>query len=516
MDRKPLIGLAGVIVAAMAAEFNDQVGSSALVDVRGAFGIGHDTGLWMESIYVSGMVIGMALSPCWAVAVTLRRMVLFVLALNCLSSSLLPLAHSEPIFLMLRALQGLAHGFTIPLVMTAALRFLGPQIRLYGLACYALTATFFPNLSSAMCALWTDMVGWQFVYLEAIPLCTIGALCVWYGMPQDSPNYARLKKYDWQGTLLVFIGMGALTTLLKHGPHLDWFNSRLICTLAVVSVVAIPLLIVNEFKQELPLFRPQLLKRRNVAYGVLTLFSFVIIGMSGSAVPSEYLAEVQGFRQMQIWTLMAEVAALQLIFLPLVVKILDVEWIDSRWVNGLGLLCLITACVGCSQLDSTWSREQFYVWQALSGFGQACVVLSLLMMATNSIAPQEGPFASSLVNMPRGVSEVLGGCILELMAQFRGQLHATRILESAGTHRFTTIQANGGLDVQHLPPLLADGTPRTASSLSQFAHAVDVQAAVMVIKDDYLLLAAFAAVVFAVLLVLPQRTLPPRIALLKK
>jgi DHA2 family multidrug resistance protein len=64
LDKKPFIGLAGIIVAAMSAEFNDQVGSSAMVDVRGALGIGHDPGIWIESLYLSGMVIGMALSPC--------------------------------------------------------------------------------------------------------------------------------------------------------------------------------------------------------------------------------------------------------------------------------------------------------------------------------------------------------------------------------------------------------------------------------------------------------------------
>ncbi|CAG9192708.1 DHA2 family multidrug resistance protein [Paraburkholderia tropica] len=516
LDKKPLIGLGGVIVAAMSAEFNDQVGSAAMIDVRGALGIGHDPGIWIESLYLSGMVIGMALSPCWSAAVTLKRMVLFAIALNCVATALLPLAPNEACFYALRAVEGFAHGLTIPLLMTTALKYLTPNIRLWGLACYALTATFFPNLSAAVSALWTDVVGWQFVFFEAIPLCTIAALCVWYGMPQDPPHYERLRQYDWPGTLLVVVGLGALTTMLQHGSRLDWFQSKFICTLALISAIALPLLVINECRQTIPLFRPQLLKRRNFAYGVFTLFCFVIVAMSSSTVPSEYLADVQGFRPMQIWTVMAEVAALQLIFLPLVVNLLDIEWIDARWINGLGLLCLISACIGSSQLDSTWSREQFYLWQAVSGFGQACVVLSLLMMATNALVPQEGPFASSLVNMPRGLSEVIGACLLTLMARFRGQLHATRLLESAGTHRFSTVQATGGLDPQHLPPLLANGAQRGADSLAGFAHAIDVQRAVMVVSDDYLLLAGVATLIFVVLLVLPERTWPPRIALLKK
>lgn len=515
LSKKPLIGLAGVIVAAMSAEFNDQVGSSAMIDVRGALGFSHDLGIWIESLYLTGMVIGMALSPCWSAALTLRRMVLFAISLNCVATSLLPLLPDGSSFLALRAIEGFAHGLTIPLLMTTALKYLTPSIRLYGFACYALTATFFPNLSMAVCALWTDVVGWQFVFFEAIPLSIIAALCVWYGMPQDPPQYERLRKYDWPGTLLVVVGLGALTTLLQHGTRLDWFDSKFICTLALISVVAIPLLVVNECRQEIPLFRPQLLKRRNFAFGAITLFCFVIIAMSGSVVPAQYLAEVQGFRPAQIWSVMAEVAALQLIFLPLVVRVLDIEWIDSRWVSGIGLICLVVACVGSSQLDSTWSREQFYLWQAISAFGQACVVLTLLLIATNVLLPHEGPFASSLVNMPRGLSEVIGAALIELMIRVRGQLHSTRLLESIGTRRFSFVQVHGVYG-NGSAALMANDVPGSKESIAALTHAVALQRDVMVISDEYLMLAAIASFVFVVLLVLPQRTWPPRIALLKK
>lgn len=73
---------------------------------------------------------------------------------------------------------------------------------------------------------------WQGVFLEAVPL--------------DPPQYERFRIFDWRGALLLVIGSGALTTLLQQGDRLDWFNSSLIYVLALVSAVAIPLLLVNE------------------------------------------------------------------------------------------------------------------------------------------------------------------------------------------------------------------------------------------------------------------------------
>jgi MFS transporter, DHA2 family, multidrug resistance protein len=158
IDIKPLFGLAGVLIAAMASEFNDQVTAIALIDVRGALGIGHDSGTWIESLYVWAEIVGMAISPWLAMTFTLRRWTLFAIALCGASDILIPFSPNVEAIYALRLLQGLAGGLIIPLLMTTAFRVLTPSIRLYGLAVYALTATFTPALAATVAALWTDMV----------------------------------------------------------------------------------------------------------------------------------------------------------------------------------------------------------------------------------------------------------------------------------------------------------------------------------------------------------------------
>src|ERR1700680_725292 len=124
MDIKPFFGLCGVLIAAMTSEFNDQVTSIALTDVRGALGISHDSGSWIESLYVSAEIIGMAISPWLLVTFTLRRWTLFAVALCGVSSVLIPFSPNIGAIYALRLLQGLAGGLIIPLVMTTAFRIL--------------------------------------------------------------------------------------------------------------------------------------------------------------------------------------------------------------------------------------------------------------------------------------------------------------------------------------------------------------------------------------------------------
>ena len=278
--------------------------------------------------------------------------------------------------------------------MTTALRALPPPIRLFGLAAYATTATFFPNLASALAALWAEAgdgpLGWQFAFYEAVPLAVVAASLVWWGMPRDPLQLERLGQFDWRGFVLLVVGFGALTTMLQQGDRFDWFNSPTICVLAAVSVVAVPAFVANEWLHPLPFFKLQLLKRRNLAFALIAFFTFLIVNLGTSTIPSQYLSEVQGFRPLQIYMISLGTALLQLALLPLAAVVLNIERVDSRWVMFTGLICILAAAFGNSFLSIDWKTGEFYTWQILNAVGEAFVVMPILMMATNSVVPQEG------------------------------------------------------------------------------------------------------------------------------
>jgi DHA2 family multidrug resistance protein len=515
MDIKPFFGLGGVLIAAMTAEFNDQVVSIALADISGGLGISHDSRTWIESLYVSAEIIGMAISPWLLMTFTLRRWTLFAIVLCGASSVLIPFSPNIEAIYALRLLQGLAGGLIIPLLMTAAFRVLTPNIRLYGLAVYALTATFTPALASTVASFWTDRLDWRFVFLQTIPLCSLAGVLVWYGLHQDQPRYERFRMLDWRGTLLLVIGTGALSTMLYQGDRLDWFNSRLICVLALVSAFAIPLLLVNEWFHPLPLLKLQMLGRRNFAYGALGLFTFLIISQSGSTVPLRYLQEVQGYRPLQSNLITLEIAASQLVMLPAMALLLDYKRVDSRVVSLVGLGLILASCIGSSLLTVYWNRDQFYLWQLLQAVGQPMVVMPLLMMATNTVAsPAEGPFAAALVNTSRAVAEAASAWFLGLIDRWRNALHFDRIIDEAGQDRWRVLQSNGVLP-QYPPPLMPNGQPRVPGSLQVFGHAVEQQVTILSTSDSFLILGALTVFLMVVVMTLPVRTFPPRILFAK-
>src|SRR6202166_5277996 len=237
--------------------------------------------------------------------------------------------------------------------------------------------------------------------------------------------------------------------MLYQGDRLDWFNSSLICVLALVSAVAIPLFLINEWFHPLPFLKLQMLGRRNIAYGTLGLFTFLVISQSGSTVPLRYLQQVQGYRPLQSNLITLEIAALQLGMLPAVALLLDYKRVDARVVSLIGLGLILASCIGSSFVTVYWNRDQFYSWQLLQAIGQPMVIMPLLMMSTNTVAgPDEGPFASALINTTRAVAEAASAWFLGLIDRWRNALHSDRIIDEDGQDRWRGIQKKGVL-LQH-------------------------------------------------------------------
>jgi MFS transporter, DHA2 family, multidrug resistance protein len=247
--------------------------------------------------------------------------------------------------------------------------------------------------------------------------------------------------------------------------------------LALAGAIAIPALLINEALTKHPLLKLSLLKNRNFAFGVVGLFVFLLIGLSSSQIPQLYLREVQGYRPLQSGVLTLEIAAIQLIMLPAMAMLLNVEWVDARWVSAAGLLLILVACLGGSGLVGSWTRQEFFGLQALQAVGQPMVVMSLLMMGTNAVAASDGPFAAALINIPRALAEAGGACVLDLIVRFRGALHTNRLEDTAGLHRFAVLQQQG-LPTGPATPLAAAIASPGSESLAVFAGRLSSQSTI--------------------------------------
>jgi MFS transporter, DHA2 family, multidrug resistance protein len=506
LELRAAIGLLGIVLAAIAAQLNDAVLNTALSDVAGHIGLSDDTATWLQTLFITGQVLGMCSSPSLGIGLSFRRFALFAVFMNCFPALLMTLGgyHGGAV-LTLRFLEGIGAGFTIPLILTIALRTVGPEIRLYALSVYAMTATLTPNLATSFAGLWIDGVhDWHFVFLQPLPFCALAAVCIWWGLPAEDGDVERLKRFDWPGLLFVATGWGSLTIVFEQGDRLDWFNSPLIIILTLLACISLPALFISERFAKVPLMKFSLLKDGNLAYPVLTLILFLVLALTASTVPVMFLEQVQGYKPLQAHTVTLIVALPQFVLLPATAWLLDHRRVDARWVNATGYVLVIIACLGCTSVTSSWNRDQFYLWQLIQSVGFAFIVMPILMIATNAITADEAPYGSALVNTPRAVAEGVGVWALELIGRYRGGLHRDRIVDLIGQNRLTLEQ------LHLLPQPDTEGADTVYASINA---EISRQVQTLTTIDSYVLFGGIAIVLMIALWTIPKRTYPPRIAL---
>jgi DHA2 family multidrug resistance protein len=479
---RPFIALTGIFLAAMTAGLNNRVGALALADIRGALGLGLDDASWLSTIYIAGELVAMPFASWFAITLSLRRFHLGMVGVCALIALILPFVHSLPLLLTLRGLQGLAGGALIPVLMMAALKFLPPPIRLHGLALYAMTATFAPNVAIWLAGLWTDsFTDLRLVYWQAIPPLLLAGMLVGWGLP-DAPSQAeRFKSANWPGLVFGVIGLTLVTIALDQGVRLDWFESRWITSSLAVGLVFTVAYLVSEWHHPEPFIKLRLLGRRNLGLGFAVFVGLLIVMLSGSSVPAAYLGQIWGYRALQNAPIGLIIGLPQLVLGPCVAALLYRKWVDARIVFALGLGLIALSCLLGARLTADWVWEQFTLVQTLQAFGQPMAVVSLLFLATSVVQPPEGPYVSGTINTLRVFGTLIG---------------------SAGVGQLTVLRERFHMDMLLDYPGLLDGAWRHSLETAQVSSLLHQQAFVLATSDVYLSLGLLAFLMIPLVLCL--------------
>jgi MFS transporter, DHA2 family, multidrug resistance protein len=486
------IGLIGMLLASLLAILNEQVTAVALADIRGAFSVGYDDGTWLTAIFEATNVATMAFAPWFGITFTLKRFTIGAVLAVMFLGFLCPFAPNLSCLYVLRALQGVACGCLPPMLIIVALRYLPPKIKLYGLAGYALTATFGPSLGTPLAALWTEYVSWRMAFWQIVPLGLVCCLAIHKGLPADPTKLERFRSFNWTGFMLGYPAIAMLVVGFLQGDRLDWLNSTFISTMFCGGTLLLVAFLINEWFHPLPFFKLQLLARRNFAHGLLTLVGAVVLLVGVAAIPGQFLARIHEYRPLQTTPLSLLVAVPLLISLPATAAILNLREVDHRWVMAIGLCVMATTCFLGSFMDSEWIRDNFYWLQSLQIIAQPMVIIGILMGVTTGLPPTEGPFASAMFNTVKTFSAAVATGLIDRVGTAREHFHSSMLVDHLGNNALVTGQS---IDATH--------------GLGELAHRVHEQAVVLTSADLYLVMAGIAVAFLFVIPVLPVRIYPP-------
>lgn len=433
LTTRALIGLLGIFLSAMMAGLNSRSGSLGLADVRGVLGFGSDDASWLNTFYAAGELVAMPFTTWFAITFTVRRFHLFMVSLSALIAIALPFVVDLNMLLVLRTIQGISAGALIPLLMMMALRTLPPSIRLHGLALYAMTATFAPNIAIWIVGQWTDvLVDWRWLSWQFIPVAIVSASLVAWAMPREPIAWKRFSSINLPALLAGIPGLFLLAIALDQGNRLDWFNSPLISTSMTIGCLCIGAYVAFEWFHPAPFIKFQLLSRRNLHLGFAIFILMLVALISGTVLPTSFLASNWGYRALQNAPIGLIIGLPQLIAGSLVAFLLYQKWVDARLVFATGLALIGLSCFQASHVDTSWIWEQFIPAQLMQAVGQPMAIVSMLFLATSVVQPMEGPYIAGFVNTLRSVSSLVGGAIVNRLLEVREHFHSYILVDRFG------------------------------------------------------------------------------------
>jgi DHA2 family multidrug resistance protein len=179
-----------------------------------------------------------------------------------------------------RVVQGATGGALQPLSQAVLLEAFPPEGRGKAMAFWGLGIVVAPILGPVLGGWLTDQYSWRWVFYVNLPV-GIASLVMTKMFIFDPPYIRRQStRIDFWGIGLLTLGIGALQIMLDKGQEDDWFASRFILTLAVISAVGLVLFTARELTTRDPVVNLRVLKDRTFSTGVflMTMVGFVLFG----------------------------------------------------------------------------------------------------------------------------------------------------------------------------------------------------------------------------------------------
>src|ERR1700724_3344147 len=231
-----------VALAAFMEVLDTSIANVALPYMAGNLGASNDQSTWVLSSYLVSNAIILPISGWFSSVLGRKLFFMTCLTIFTLSSLLCGIAPSLGAIILFRILQGVGGGGLQPMAQAILADTFPPEQRGLAFALYGITAVTAPTIGPTLGGWITFNYSWRWIFFINLPVGLLTLFLV-YQFVEDPPYLARIKaagvKLDYIGIALLTLGVGALQVLLDKGQEDDWFGSRFITTLVVVSAISL-------------------------------------------------------------------------------------------------------------------------------------------------------------------------------------------------------------------------------------------------------------------------------------
>ena len=421
-----------ITIAVMAGTFMEIIDTTvvnvALPHMAGSLSAGVDEATWVLTSYLVSNAVVLPITGWLSALFGRKRFLMICLALFTFSSMLCGSAPSLGTLIFFRIFQGVGGGALQPISQAILLETFPVRERGMAMAIWGLGVVIAPIIGPMLGGWITDNLSWRWAFYINLPIGLISLVMT--ALFIFDPEYIRKQQagsIDYWGLGLIIVALGALQIVLDKGEREDWFSSAFIVRLAVVSAVALILLIYRELKTEHPVVDLRLFKERNYAAGVTIMFFFGFVLYGSIMLLPLFLQTLMGYDATLAGTSLAWGGVGSLLIMPIVGRLTTV--VDSRWLVGVGLVINAVSVYLMSlfntQVDfatATWPRF-------VQGFGLGTTFVSLTTLTMAHISQEKMGNATGIFNLMRNLGGSFGIAAATTLLARRSQFHQSHLVE---------------------------------------------------------------------------------------
>jgi MFS transporter, DHA2 family, multidrug resistance protein len=437
-----------IAIAVMSSTFMEVLDTTvvnvSLPHIAGNLSASTDEATWTLTSYLVANAIILPMTGWLAGRFGRKRLLMMAVSGFTVASFFCGLAPSLSFLIIFRIIQGACGGGLQPLSQAVLLESFPPEKRGQAMAFWALGIVVAPMLGPVAGGWLTDNYSWRWVFYINVPIGII-AILLTQAFVFDPPYLRRERTgIDYWGIGLLIVGMGALQIMLDKGQEEDWFGSRFIVALLLLSILGLGGLILRELRTEHPIIDLAVFKYRSYAVGtfLMTIVGFVLYG--STVLLPLLMQELLGYTATHAGVTNLPRGLASFLFMP-VVGILTGK-VDARKLLAVGLTATAAAMFLVSSFSLDVGFWNFWWPLMIQGAGLGLIFVPLTTVTNDPIPRERMGNATSIFNLMRNLGASMGISAVTTLQFRQTQAHINRLGEHVSGTNPIAQQTIAGLE----------------------------------------------------------------------
>jgi DHA2 family multidrug resistance protein len=486
-----------VALAAFMEVLDTSIANVALPYMAGNLGASNDQSTWVLTSYLVSNAIILPMTGWLAGALGRKRFFMSCLSIFTVSSLLCGFAPSLGFLLLFRVMQGAGGGGLQPMAQAILADTFPPEKRGLAFAAYGITAIMAPTIGPTLGGWITFNYSWRWIFFINLPV----GVMAWFlvrRFVEDPPYLQRLRnakvKLDYVGIALLTVGVGALQILLDKGQEDDWFGSRFITTLVVVSAVCLISLVVWEWFERAPIIDVRMFKNFNFASASLMLFMLGILLFSSLVLMPQFLQTLLGYTSELAGLALSAGGLVLLIETPITGQL--TTKVQARRLIAFGWLALSVAMFYSTKRIDLQMSFNAAVWLRVAQVvGLGFLFVPITLVAYIGIPAEKNNSVAGIANFMRNMGSSVGTSLVTTVIARRAQFHQLRLVEKARIDNPNFANAAHGLS-RHFVTGGLGRHDAIGTAYARIYQSLVAQAGTLAYVDTFMVLSIAAGIMF--------------------